>query len=169
MADDLVFDTQPVRAGECVRLSPLVRRIVAGNPGPFTFTGTCSYIVGTGQVAVIVPGPELPGHVDALLDAVRGETVTHILVSHTHRDHSPAARALQAATGAPILGCGPHRQARPLAIDEAHLLEASNDLDFIPDRQLQDGAVVDGAGWRLEAVETPGHMANHLAFALPEE
>ena len=139
MADDLVFDTNPVRAGECVRLSPLVRRIVAGNPGPFTFTGTCSYIVGNGKVAIIDPGPDLPGHVDALLDAVRGETVTHILVLHTHRDHSPAARALQAATGAPIVGCGPHRPARPLATGEAHRLEASNDLDYAPDLQLQGG------------------------------
>jgi glyoxylase-like metal-dependent hydrolase (beta-lactamase superfamily II) len=169
MADDLVFDTHPVTAGECVRLSPLVRRIVANNPGPITFTGTCSYIVGAGQVAVIDPGPDLPGQVEALLDAVRGETVTHILVSHTHRDHSPAARALRAATGAPIFGCGPHRQARPLAAGEANILEASNDLDYAPDRQLHDGDVVEGAGWRLGAVETPGHMANHLAFVLPEE
>src|SRR3712207_6179098 len=99
-------------ADECVALTPLVRRIVAGNPGPFTFKGTCSYIVGHDKVAVIDPGPDLPEHVEALLKAVRHETVTHIVVSHTHRDHSPAARALKAATGAPIVGCGPHRAAQ---------------------------------------------------------
>lgn len=170
MSDDLVFDTRfPATAGECVALSPLVRRVIADNPGPVTFTGTCSYIVGRGRVAIIDPGPDLPGQVEALLDAVRGETVTHILVSHTHRDHSPAAPALKAATGAPILGCGPHRQARPLAEGEVNTLEASTDLDYAPDRQLFEGDVVEGSGWRLAAVETPGHMANHLAFALPEE
>src|SRR3954471_482426 len=95
MADELTFDVRPpARSGECLQVSPLVRRIVANNPGPITFTGTCSYIVGAGQVAVIDPGPDLPGQVEALLDAVRGETVTQILVSHTHRDHSPAARSL---------------------------------------------------------------------------
>jgi glyoxylase-like metal-dependent hydrolase (beta-lactamase superfamily II) len=170
MADDLVFDTEfPVTSGECVTLSPLVRRVVANNPGPITFTGTCSYIVGRGKVALIDPGPDLPEHVDALLQAVRGETVTHILVSHTHRDHSPAARAIQEATGAPILGCGPHRQARPLALGEVNRLEASTDQDYAPDRQLHEGDTVEGPGWRLEVVETPGHMANHLAFGLPEE
>ena len=100
MPDDLTFDIRPpARSGECIRVSPLVRRIVAGNPGPITFTGTCSYIVGSGNVAIIDPGPDLPGHIEALLDAVRGETVSHILVTHTHKDHSPAARAIKAATG----------------------------------------------------------------------
>jgi len=170
MAEDLVFDTRfDAPAGACARLSPLVRRVVAGNPGPVTFTGTCSYIVGTGEVAVIDPGPDLPGHVEALLDAVRGEAVTHIVVSHTHRDHSPAARALKAATGAPIVGCGPHRRARALGAGEVNLLEASVDLDHAPERVLAEGDAVEGTGWSLVAVETPGHMANHLAFALPQE
>ncbi len=165
-----MFDADfPVPAGACLRLSPLVRRVVAGNAGPFTFTGTCSYIVGEGQVAIVDPGPDLPEHVAALLDAVRGETVTHIVVSHTHRDHSPAARTVKAATGAPIVGCGPHRPARPLALGEANALEASADLDHRPDKELFDGDVLEGAGWRLEAVATPGHMANHLCFALPDE
>src|SRR3712207_9340158 len=94
MSDDLSFDIRsPAQAEECVQVSPLVRRIVAGNPGPITFTGTCSYIVGRDRVAVIDPGPDLPEHLDALMQAIRGETVSHILVSHTHRDHSPAARA----------------------------------------------------------------------------
>jgi glyoxylase-like metal-dependent hydrolase (beta-lactamase superfamily II) len=170
MADDLVFDTQfPVRPDECLRVSPLVRRVVANNPGPITFTGTCSYIVGEGRVAIVDPGPDIPDHLEALLEAVRGETVTHILVSHTHRDHSPGSRALQAATGAPILGCSAHRTARPLALGEVNPLEASTDPDYRPDQELVEGDVVQGDGWRLVAVETPGHMANHLAFALPEE
>jgi glyoxylase-like metal-dependent hydrolase (beta-lactamase superfamily II) len=142
---------------------------VASNAGPITFTGTCSYIVGQGHVAIIDPGPDLPDHVEALLDAVRGETVTHIVVSHTHRDHSPAARAVQAATGAALVGCGAHRQARPLAVGEVNVLEASTDQDYAPGHELVEGDVVEGRGWRLVAVETPGHMANHLAFALPEE
>ncbi|HEY8564029.1 MAG TPA: MBL fold metallo-hydrolase [Beijerinckiaceae bacterium] len=153
----------------CEAVSPLVRRVVAGNPGPFTFTGTCSYIVGQGEVAVIDPGPDLDAHVAALLDAVAGERVTHILVSHTHRDHSPAARALQAATGAPILGCGPHRAARPLHNGEANTLEGSGDRAYAPDRVLAEGEVIEGPSWRLEAVETPGHTANHLCFALAQE
>jgi len=170
MAEELVCDTSfDAPAGACLRVSPLVRRVVADNPGPVTFTGTCSYIVGSGRVAVIDPGPDLPGGVAALLDAVRGETVTHILVSHTHRDHSPAARALKAATGAPIVGCGPHRTARALGAGEVNLLEASVDLDHAPDRVLAEGDAVEGPGWSLVAVETPGHMANHLAFALPQE
>lgn len=170
MADDLTFDINPPGAAEeCMRLSPLVRRIVANNSGPITFTGTCSYVVGQGQVAIIDPGPELPEHIEALLAAVRGETVTHILVTHTHRDHSPAARAIQAATGAKLVGCGPHRSARALGMDEVNLLEASSDKDYAPEWEMREGDTVEGPGWRLTAVETPGHMANHLAFALPEE
>jgi glyoxylase-like metal-dependent hydrolase (beta-lactamase superfamily II) len=170
MSDALTFDLDfPVGAGACIEVSPLVRRIVAGNPSPYTFTGTCSYIVGRGRVAILDPGPDLPGHIDALLNAVRGETVTHIVVSHTHRDHSPAARALKLATGAALVGCGPHRSARPLAAGETSALEASGDRDYAPDREMREGEAVEGPGWRLEAVETPGHMANHLAFALPQE
>jgi len=156
-------------AGTCMQVSPLVRRIVAPNPGPMTFTGTCSYIVGTGRVAVIDPGPDLAGQVEALLEATRGEAITHILVTHTHRDHSPAARALQRATGAPILGCGPHRPARPLGPGDADRIEAGGDPEHRPDRELREGDVVEGETWRLETIETPGHTANHLCFALPQE
>lgn len=170
MSLDLAFDANfSAPAGVCTRVSPMVRRIVAGNPGPFTFTGTCSYIVGKGKVAVIDPGPDLPAHVEALLDATRGETITHILVSHTHRDHSPAARALKAATSAPILGCSVHRFARPIRPDEQNVLESSADGEHRPDQELREGDVVEGAGWRLATLETPGHVANHLCFALPDE
>ncbi|WP_210497179.1 MBL fold metallo-hydrolase [Microvirga antarctica] len=170
MSDDLLFDTSsPARSGECVRLSPLVRRVVANNAGPITFTGTCSYVVGTGHVAIIDPGPDLPEHVDALLHAVRGETVTHILVTHTHKDHSPAARAVKAATGATLVGCGLHRSARELARGEVSRLEASSDKEYAPDWEMLDGEAIAGRGWTLGALATPGHMANHLAFTLSEE
>ena len=170
MSDELTFDLSlPGRTDACIAVSPLVRRVVASNAGPTTFTGTCSYIVGRGQVAILDPGPDVPEHVAALLAAVRGETVTHVLVSHTHRDHSPAARPIQAATGAAIIGCGPHRKARPLGLGEVNHLEGSADRDYRPDQELREGESVEGPDWRLTAVETPGHTANHLCFALPEE
>lgn len=170
MTSELAFDLnfEPV-PGEPVRVSDRIRRVVAPNPGPFTFRGTSSYIVGAGRVAILDPGPDIPSHVEALLDAVRGETVTHVVVSHTHRDHSPAARTIGAATGAPIVGCGPHRSARALGLGEANPLEASADGEHRPDREMAEGDVIEGPGWRLAAVETPGHTANHLCFALPEE
>jgi glyoxylase-like metal-dependent hydrolase (beta-lactamase superfamily II) len=148
--------------GVLERVSPLIRRIVARNPGPFTFRGTGTYVVGQGRVAVIDPGPDLAEHVDALLTALRGETVTHILVTHTHRDHSPAAAALKAAVGAPTYGFGPH------GVTGASV-ESGADLDFVPDFPMSDGDAVEGPGWRLEAVHTPGHTDNHLCFALPQE
>ncbi|MEZ2406965.1 MBL fold metallo-hydrolase [Bosea sp. RCC_152_1] len=170
MSDDVEFDrslTTP--AGEVAELSPLVRRVIAGNGGPMTFTGTCSYIVGRGTVAIIDPGPDDPGHVARLLAAVAGETVSHIVVTHTHRDHSPAVPALKAATGARVVGCGPHRPSRAPGPGEDRVLDAAADSDFMPDWQMRDGDAVSGPGWSLTAVETPGHTANHLAYALPEE
>jgi glyoxylase-like metal-dependent hydrolase (beta-lactamase superfamily II) len=140
--------------------------VLCNNPGPLTFKGTVSYIVGRGRVAIIDPGPHDEAHVAALLDAVRGETVTHILITHTHRDHSPAAALVKAATGAPTYAEGPHRAARPLHVGEPVRLEAGGDRDFIPDRLIGDGDVISGDGWALEAVATPGHTANHMAFAL---
>ena len=160
------FDGEP---GQLEALSPLVRRIVAPNPGPMTFKGTCTYVVGRDQVAVVDPGPDLPEHVDALLRALGDERVAQILVTHTHRDHSPAARLLQAATGAPIVGCGPHVLAREPAVAEASAVRTSNDLDYRPDRLLRHGEVLQGAGFTLEAIATPGHTMNHLAFALAGE
>jgi glyoxylase-like metal-dependent hydrolase (beta-lactamase superfamily II) len=169
MSDDIPFDkTLNLAPGRPEEVIPRVRRILANNPSPFTYTGTVSYIVGQGRVAIIDPGPLDDSHISALLDAVRNETVTHIFVTHTHRDHSPAAGRVKAATGAQVLAQGPHRPARPLHIGEAPRLEASNDLEFRPDHALADGEVISGSGWTVEAVATPGHTANHMAFALRE-
>lgn len=156
--------------GEPVPLSPLVRRVTANNANPFTFRGTNAYLVGAGEdVAVIDPGPEDPNQIEAILSAVGDARVSAIVVTHTHRDHSPNARALQARTGAPVVGAGAHRAARPLAVGEANPLDAAADLKHAPDRQLRNGETVEGDGWTLTAVETPGHTANHLAFALAQE
>jgi len=169
MSDDIPFDKSFGLKPERVReIAPGVRAIAADNPGPFTFKGTVSYIVGNGQVAIVDPGPDDAAHVAALLDAVRGETVTHILVTHTHRDHSPAVPRVKAATGATVFARGPHRPSRPLHTGELHRLDASADMDFRPDVSLPDGEVVSGNGWTLEAVATPGHTANHMAFAFKE-
>ena len=162
---DRSFDFVP---GEAKEIAPGVRALAAGNAGPFTFKGTMSYIVGRREVAIIDPGPDDPTHVAALLAAARNETVTHIFVTHTHRDHSPAAAAIKTATGAKVFAEGPHRLARPLHIAEAHPLDASADLDFRPDIVVADGEIVRGRGWTLEAVATPGHTANHMAYALKE-
>jgi len=159
------FDLEPDRVRE---IAPNVRAIVANNPGPFTFKGTMSYIIGRGKVAILDPGPDDDAHIGALLDAVRGETVTHIFVTHTHRDHSPAVPKVKAATGAKVFAQGPHRLARPLKIGETNRLDASADMDFRPDVALADGETVSGDGWTLEAVATPGHTANHMSFAFKE-
>jgi glyoxylase-like metal-dependent hydrolase (beta-lactamase superfamily II) len=152
-----------IAPGIVERLHPVVRRLLAPNPSPFTYMGTQTYIVGEGEVAVIDPGPDLPEHVDAIRAALSGERVGAILCTHTHRDHSPASRALQAATGAPIVGCA------PLALeDEGPRADAAFDFDYRPDRVLADGERIEGDGWTLEAVATPGHTSNHLCFALPQ-
>jgi glyoxylase-like metal-dependent hydrolase (beta-lactamase superfamily II) len=169
MSDDIPFDKSFDLAPDTVdEVAPGVRRILCNNPGPFTFKGTVSYILGRGRVAIIDPGPIDEAHTVALLDAVRCETVTHIFVTHTHRDHSPAAAAVRAATGAPVFAEGPHRASRPLNVGEGPRLDASNDTDFRPDHALTDGEVVTGDGWTIEAVTTPGHTANHMAFAFRE-
>jgi glyoxylase-like metal-dependent hydrolase (beta-lactamase superfamily II) len=170
MADDIPFEREDAAVpGRVETLSPLIRRILCDNPGPFTFKGTVTYVVGTGRVAIIDPGPDDPRHVAAVLEAVKGETVEAILVTHTHRDHSPATPAIKTATGAPVYAEGPHRAARPLNLGETNVLDASGDRDFTPDIAVRDGDVVTGTGWTLESVFTPGHTANHMAFALREE
>jgi glyoxylase-like metal-dependent hydrolase (beta-lactamase superfamily II) len=150
--------------GTAMAVTPRIRRVVAENPGPFTFKGTGTYIVGRGKVAIVDPGPDRPDHVEAVLRAVRGETVTHILVTHTHLDHVPATPAIQRATGARTYAFGPH----PRPPGGAHAEEAG-DLDFSPDVRLADGEVVEGEGWTVEAVHTPGHISNHLCFAVRED
>ncbi|MGZ2450431.1 glyoxylase-like metal-dependent hydrolase (beta-lactamase superfamily II) [Rhizobium ruizarguesonis] len=162
-AFDLAFEPA---YGQAVPVVAGVERVTVNNPGPFTFFGTNSYIVGSSSVAVIDPGPEDEAHYQALMAALGGRAVTHILVSHTHRDHSPLARRLQAATGAVTVGQGPHRPARPLREGEINPFSESSDLSFVPDITLGDGETLSGDGWALSAVLTPGHTANHAAFAL---
>jgi hydroxyacylglutathione hydrolase len=170
MSEDIPFDKNLDLAPDVVDEPMLgVRRVMANNPGPFTFKGTVSYIIGRGKVAIVDPGPDDPAHISALLDAVRNETVTHIFVTHTHRDHSPAVPAIKKATGATVFAEGPHRAARPLHIGEHNPLDASADRDFRPDVMLRDGERVAGDGWTIEAVTTPGHTANHMAYALKEK
>ena len=150
--------------GQVERIRPNVRRLLAGNPSPFTHTGTQTYVVGRDEVAVIDPGPDLPDHVAAILAATSGERIAAILCTHTHRDHSPASRPLAEATGAPIVGCA------PLAIeDDGPRADAAFDFDYAPDRVLDDGGEIAGDGWTLRAVATPGHTSNHLCFALAGE
>ncbi|MDQ1424717.1 MAG: hypothetical protein QOD72_2215 [Acidimicrobiaceae bacterium] len=161
-----------VSYGAVDRLSPLVRRITAKNPGPFTYKGTGTYVIGTGEVAVIDPGPTDEAHIEALLAATAGETITHLVITHTHGDHSPAARALKEHTGAPTYGFGPHpalaRQAE-LSLRDEERQEERSDVDFAPDIAVVDGDVIKGTGWTLEAVYTPGHISNHVCYALGEE
>ena len=162
------FDRQLEFAyGQAHAVSPLVRRVVARNPSAFTLHGTGTYIVGRGEVAVIDPGPDLPDHVAALSACLAGEQVTHIVITHTHRDHSPAARALKAATGARTYGFGPHGSGRPEGAGEE--VEEGGDMEFVPDVRLTDGERIAGKGWTLQAVYTPGHTSNHLCFQLVEE
>lgn len=194
MAPTFDLDFTP-HHGELVDVSPLLRRIVCENPSKFTFHGTGTYVIGRGEVAVVDPGPRDDVHVDNLLAALGGESVREILVTHTHGDHSPAARALADATGAPVLGFGPHPQAATSEGDDdldsdedwdtgekrtqpseeeaekARLDHEKHrpDVDFRPDRALAHGDVVEGPGWTVEALHTPGHISNHLCFALAEE
>lgn len=149
--------------GVAMAIDPLVTRVLAPNPSPFTYTGTQTYLVGTTELAVIDPGPNEPQHLAALTAAIAGRRVIAILCTHTHRDHSPAAAPLKALTGAPIIGCAPLSLA-----DAGPRADAAFDTTYTPDRVLTDGESVTGPGWTLTAVATPGHTSNHLCFALPE-
>lgn len=155
--------------GRAEPVSPLIRRVIAHNPGPFTFTGTGTYIVGRAGagagVAVIDPGPPDDAHLTALLAAVQDQTVSHVLVTHTHRDHAPLARPFAAIVGAPILAAAP--PARTVHVSAA--LDEDEDETFSPDVVLTGGELLQGDGWTLEALATPGHASNHMAFALGEE
>jgi glyoxylase-like metal-dependent hydrolase (beta-lactamase superfamily II) len=150
---------------EPTRLSPLVRRLVAPNPSPFTFNGTCTYIVGNGAVAIIDPGPEDESHLSALLSAVDGEKVETIFITHTHRDHSRGAKRLAAATGARVIGAAPFVATG----DGTEGLDSAHDRDYSPDAILADGERMRSDGYTIEAIATPGHCSNHLSFALIED
>ena len=155
--------------GRCDRVSPLIRRVIANNPGPFTFTGTGTYIVGRDEpgagVAVIDPGPLDHAHLTDLLEAVQGQTVSHILVTHTHRDHAPLARPFAETVGAPILAARP-----PLrTVHASATLDEDDDDAFFPDVVLTGGERLEGDGWTIEALFTPGHASNHMAFVLEDE
>lgn len=149
-----------------VQLSPLVSRVLAHNPGPFTFKGTGVYIVGQTEVAVIDPGPVIPEHLDALKRALDGKRVTHILVTHTHNDHSPAAQPLKEWTGAKTYAYGPHGSGKA---EDGVKVEEGGDMAFVPDIRVKDGDVIKGNGFTFECVYTPGHTSNHMCFALREE
>ncbi len=171
-----------IHAGETEQHEPLVRRVLAPNPSPYTFTGTQTWLIGAGnEIAVIDPGPagsglsigdpakvtngdmNGEGHVEAILRAVGDARITAILCTHTHRDHSPAAAPLKALTGAPIIGCA------PLSIaDDGPRADSAFDPDYAPDRILAEGESISGEGWTIEAVATPGHTSNHLCYALLE-
>ena len=152
-----------VAYGRCDTVSPLIRRVIADNPGAFTYTGTGTYIVGHGEVAVIDPGPDNPEHLDALLSATAGERVTHILITHHHLDHSPLARPLAAETGATILGCA----VKTPPMDSPSFEEGFD--AFTPDVSVCAGGLIEGPGWTLEAIPTPGHTSNHICYAMAEE
>jgi glyoxylase-like metal-dependent hydrolase (beta-lactamase superfamily II) len=152
--------------GDAIEVAPDVLRLTVNNPSAFTFHGTNSYIVGRDTLAVIDPGPVNEAHLEALLRAINGRPVSHIFVSHTHIDHSPLTARLKQETGATVLAEGPHRAARPLRLGEINPLDASGDVDFQPDQLLADGELVEGDGWALRAIHTPGHTVNHLVFAL---
>lgn len=154
---------EDVPTGSTIVYEPLVARVLAPNPSPFTYTGTQTHIVGASDVAIIDPGPDDPAHIAAIMAGIAGRAVVAILITHTHRDHSPGSRPLKALTGAAIIGCA------PLALDDlGPRADASFDRDYAPDRILADGEQVAGDGWTLVAVATPGHTSNHLCYALPE-
>jgi glyoxylase-like metal-dependent hydrolase (beta-lactamase superfamily II) len=153
-----------IKHGRCDVVSPLIRRVTANNPGPFTYLGTGTYIVGHGEVAVIDPGPDMGEHLEAILAAIPGERISHILITHHHSDHSPLARALSKATGARVWG----RPVKTPPVEDAVKLEAGYD-NFTPDVAVLGGEVFDGPGWTLEAIHTPGHTSNHICYDLREE
>lgn len=158
-----VFDPQH---GEVVDIYDGIQRITAPNESAFTYRGTNTYILGTDTVAVIDPGPAIESHYAMLLDAIQGRTVSHIVVTHTHMDHSPLAVPLKEKTGAPIFSEGPHRDSRDLHLGEINSLDAAADREFAPDHALEDGDIIEGKDWQLETILTPGHTKNHACFAL---
>ena len=155
--------------GQSVQISPLIRKLVAPNPSIFTFLGTNSYLIGAGEsLCVIDPGPLIASHIDDLIRIAGKSAITHIFITHTHNDHSPAAQPLKEKTGAKSYGFGPHGLGRAMNSDSPPL-EEGGDMNFKPDYKLHHGDVIEGDGWTMEAVFTPGHTSNHMCFALREE
>ena len=152
--------------GEVAEVAPGIRRVVARNPSPFTLYGTGTYILGRGNVAVIDPGPADSTHIAALLDGLNGETITHLLVTHTHMDHSPGCRLLQEQTDAKTYAYGPHGAGK---LERGVPVEEGGDMDFQPDWRVRHGDVIHGDGWSVECVYTPGHTSNHICYQLQGE
>lgn len=150
--------------GVLAEVAPGLRRMVVENPGGFTFHGTNTYVIGSGDVAVVDPGPLNDAHFEALTRALEDESVSHILLTHTHMDHSPAARPLKEKTGARTWAFGPHGSGK---LDTGIQVEAGGDMDFVPDVTIKHGEVIQGGDWEVECVFTPGHTSNHMCFALP--
>jgi len=169
MGEQPDFDRNMPAAGRIERLSPIVQRVIAPNPGPFTFTGTCTYIVGDRDMIVIDPGPDDLAHRDLIMKAIGTSRLNAILVTHTHRDHSPLAKTLKTFTSVTLMGCGPHQLARALNDGEINPLDASSDYDYQPDRILNDNDHIHFGDIEIQVVATPGHTINHLAFALINE
>jgi glyoxylase-like metal-dependent hydrolase (beta-lactamase superfamily II) len=165
MSAELAFNrSQDVDYGVAQEVAPGIRRIVANNPGPYTFLGTNSYVVGSGEVAVIDPGPADERHLKAVASAISGEKLAYILVTHSHRDHCEGARALQALAGGKVAAFGRTGQQR-----RAHIGGLNYDFidpDFVPDRKLADGDTIKGRGFALDVLHMPGHSPDHLCFAL---
>jgi glyoxylase-like metal-dependent hydrolase (beta-lactamase superfamily II) len=143
-----------------------IRRVIAENPSPFTLYGTGTYILGTGNVAVIDPGPADPQHIQSILDATRGETISHVLVTHTHTDHSPGCALLRKKAPAPTYAYGPHGAGK---LEEGVPVEEGGDMEFEPDELVRHGDVIQGGDWSVECVYTPGHTSNHMCYQLREQ
>lgn len=152
--------------GSIVDLQPGIQRITAPNESAFTYRGTNTYVIGDDKVAVIDPGPAIDSHFELLVEALKGRTVTHIIVTHTHMDHSPLVAPLKEKTGAPVFAEGIHRDSRELHLGEINSLDAAADRNFKPDHELTDGEIIEGSDWKLETVLTPGHTKNHACFGL---
>ncbi len=152
--------------GEVAEIAPGIRRVIAENPSPFTLYGTGTYILGTGNVAVIDPGPADPAHIAAIVAGLQGETISHVLVTHTHMDHSPGCALLREHTDAPTYAFGPHGAGK---IERGVQVEEGGDMEFVPDVVVRHGDVVEGADWSVECVYTPGHTSNHMCFQLREQ
>ena len=151
--------------GRVDTIAPGIRRVIARNPSPFTFHGTGTYILGTGNVAVVDPGPADAEHIHNVLAATVGETITHVLVTHTHMDHSPGCALLREHTDARTYGYGPHGAGK---IEVGVVVEEGGDMDFDPDVKVTHGQVIQGGDWSVECVYTPGHTSNHICFQLRE-